>query len=280
MKTISPALASHLAGEVTSLSTCWKVTRADAAVYGFTDADIDLNMGGVTYAASTGFTASDIATTAQLSVDNLDLLGALSSDAITLDDLNSAKWDGATIEIFKVNRDDLTQGALIQRVGTFGEVNAKDQSFSVEARGLTQALQQSVGRVVMPACDADFCDTRCSLNAVTYTVTGSVTTTLDGRRFYDAARTEPDNTFRYGRLTWTSGANLGTIIEVRGSAATSGLIDLLVAMRKTIAIGDTYSMLKGCAKTPTACKAYSNYVNFRGFPDLPGIDQILKVGGQ
>jgi hypothetical protein len=41
-KTISPALAQHLAGEVTTLATCWKITRRDGAVLGFTDHVRDL----------------------------------------------------------------------------------------------------------------------------------------------------------------------------------------------------------------------------------------------
>jgi hypothetical protein len=30
MKTVLPGLAQHLAGEVTTLATCWQITRRDA----------------------------------------------------------------------------------------------------------------------------------------------------------------------------------------------------------------------------------------------------------
>jgi hypothetical protein len=43
-----------------------------------------------------------------------------------------------------------------------------------------------------------------------------------------------------------------------------------------IEIGDTLNMIKGCAKTKTACQAYSNYINFQGFNDLPGIDHMMQ----
>ena len=42
MKTISAGLAQHLAGEVTTLATCWKITRRDSVVLGFTDHVFDL----------------------------------------------------------------------------------------------------------------------------------------------------------------------------------------------------------------------------------------------
>ena len=37
MKTISTALAQHLAAEVTTLATCWKITRRHGFGLGFTD---------------------------------------------------------------------------------------------------------------------------------------------------------------------------------------------------------------------------------------------------
>ena len=41
-KTISSGLAQHLAGQVTTLATCWKITRRDGVVLGFTDHVLDL----------------------------------------------------------------------------------------------------------------------------------------------------------------------------------------------------------------------------------------------
>jgi hypothetical protein len=69
MKTISTALAQHLAGEVTTLATCWKITRRDGVVQGFTDHVRDLEVDGVTYRAASGYTRTAIRSTADLSVD-------------------------------------------------------------------------------------------------------------------------------------------------------------------------------------------------------------------
>jgi hypothetical protein len=56
VKTISAALAQHLAGEGTTLATCWRITRRDGVVLGFTDHVRDLEMDGVTYKAASGYT--------------------------------------------------------------------------------------------------------------------------------------------------------------------------------------------------------------------------------
>jgi hypothetical protein len=69
MKSISTALAQHLAGEVTTLATCWQITRRDDVVLGFADHVRDLVVDGVTYRAASGYTRTAIRGTADLAVD-------------------------------------------------------------------------------------------------------------------------------------------------------------------------------------------------------------------
>lgn len=60
MKTIPAPLQAHLAGGVTTLCYCWRVTRHDGTVLGFTEHDRDIVAEGTTFSADTGFTASQI----------------------------------------------------------------------------------------------------------------------------------------------------------------------------------------------------------------------------
>lgn len=48
MKTLDPALQDHLDGGATTLAWCWKVTRRDGMVLGFTEHDRALNFDGTT----------------------------------------------------------------------------------------------------------------------------------------------------------------------------------------------------------------------------------------
>jgi hypothetical protein len=80
MKTVLPELAQHLAGEVTTLATCWQITRRDGTVLGFTDHVRDLEVDGVTYKAASGYTRTAIRGTADLAVDNLDVESVFSDD--------------------------------------------------------------------------------------------------------------------------------------------------------------------------------------------------------
>jgi uncharacterized phage protein (TIGR02218 family) len=277
VKTASVALKAHMARGTTTLAWCWKVTRTDGQVFGFTSVDKDLVIAGVTYAAATGVTPSQIESSADLSVPNLELQGFLDSEAITEEDLIAGKWDGAAVEIFEVNYADLTQGSMTLRAGVIGQVNAGALQFTAETRGLAQALQQPIGRVYAAACGANLGDARCTVDLGPFTVTGAVTSTTSRRNFADSSRTEADDWFGTGVVTWTSGANAGVSMEVGAFAASGGVFTLWLPMVADIAVGDTYSAVPGCRKRRTEdCKGkFNNVVNHRGFPDVPLNDLVI-----
>lgn len=282
MKQISPELETHLAGEVTTLATCWKLTRRDNALLGFTDHDQDIIFETVTYKAASGFTPSSIDSSASLSVDNLDVEGMLADASITETDILAGKYDFAEIEIFQVNYQNLPQGALKLRRGWLGEVSLQKQRFVAEIRGLTQRLSQTIGELFSPSCRATLGDGRCKVNLTSHTVTGSVTSVASSQEFADSTRTEASGLFGFGLLTFTSGANSGTSIEVKEYIhnASGGRFSLALPIPYVITPGDTYSVGKGCDKTIGTCFGrFNNVINFRGEPSVPGLDRMLETAG-
>ncbi|MGE0108142.1 MAG: DUF2163 domain-containing protein [Bdellovibrionales bacterium] len=285
MKSASTQLAAHIAGETTSLATCWKVTRKDSTVFGFTDFDRDLVIDDVTYEARTGYTRTAIQTISDLSVDNLDIESAFDSEAITAQDLRDGLWDNAEVLIFIVNWDDLDQGKIILKRGMIGQVELKDTLYRAELRGLTQLLSQNIGELYTPDCRADLGDDRCCVDLEALTVSGSVTEVSDPPSlsscaasrygFTDSTRTEDDDYFNAGLITWTSGANAGRVMEIRSFAA--GVFELFLPMPSEIAVDDEYTASPGCDKSfETCCSRYDNGVNFRGEPYVPGTDEVLS----
>ena len=279
MKTVSAWLGAHLALNSTTIATCWKATLTDSTVYGFTSHDTDLVVDGVTYLAATGQTPTAISSGSDLAVDNLDVIGFLDAAVITEADLNAGLWDYAVIEIFQVNWADLTQGTLKLRNGKLGEVRYGRQEFTAELRGLSQHLQQFVGQIYSATCRADLGDARCGITIASWTVTGTLTGVTSNRVFTDSGRAEASRYFEGGKITFTSGANNGLSMEVKSFAA--GVITLQLEMPFTVAVGNTYSMQAGCMKrfTEDCGTKFSNKVNFRGEPHVPGNDKILEVGG-
>jgi len=275
MRPVSANLKAHLEGETLTVCTLWKITRADAQVFGFTDNSRAVVYDSVTYEASAGHTPSSIRTTATLGVDNLEVQSVLDSAAITEADIQAGLWDYAEVEIMLVNYLSLGDGHMLLRKGWLGNVKTGRSTFVAELRGMMQPLQQTIGRVYTPACDAALGDARCGITLASYTVTGSVTTATSARVFTDTTRTEADGYFDGGLITWTSGDNDTYSMEVKSSTA-AGVITLQQGMPNDTTIGDAYSLSAGCDKLLATCRdKFSNVVNFRGFPHVPGPDKVI-----
>ena len=282
MKKLSLALRAHLASEVTTLCTCWKATLVNGWVFGFTDHIRDIEINGVNYQAASGHTPTSIVSNSSLAVDNLEVQGVFDSESITEDDIRSGLWDFAQVEIMQVNYHDLSQGSLRQHTGRLGEVRSGRSAFVAELRGLSQQMQQTMGVLYSPTCRADLGDAACGIDLGAITVNGSVTMPIDQHTFIDVTRSEAMGYFDNGKLTWLTGANAGLAMEVKTYTAIDGKLSLYLSMPYAIEVGDTYNLIPGCRKRFTEdCQTkFSNVINFRGEPHVPGNDAMLKVGGQ
>lgn len=273
---ISVALKAHYALGKTTLARCWKATLTNGTVVTATAHDRNIVFDSLTYLSTAAYTPSDVASGADMSPDNLELEGFLASPHIVASDVQTGLWDYAAVEDFEVNYADLTMGRNLIRSGTLGEVSTGLAAFRAEMRGLMQAYSRRIVRLTQATCDADLGDARCGVDLVggspaTFTVTGTIDLVTSNRQFTDAARTEALDWFTGGKITFTSGLNNGLSMEVKSSTA-AGVIKLQELMPFDIVVGDTYSMHAGCAKryTEDCIGKFSNGVNFRGFPHLPG----------
>lgn len=261
---------AYLAAEVQTLAWCWKLVRQDNAFFGFTNHDRNIVYNGITYEAATGFVPTAVDSSGALSVDNLDVEGMLTSDRITEADLVAGKYDYAFVEVFLIDWAVPANAPLIVRRGRIGEVSLGDAGFKAEIRGLMQNLQQTFGQVYSVTCRATLGDARCGVALSGYTVTGTVSEATS-RTEFDTALAQADGTFDFGRLTWTGGANSGYSAEVRSFA--SGAFLLYLPMPNAIAAGDTFSVIAGCDRKWSTCRAkFTNGNNFRGEPHVPGED--------
>jgi hypothetical protein len=191
VKNLSTALRNHYAGDVTTLTTCWKATLQNGTVVAATKLDRDLVIDGVTYQSVVGYFDSDVENSAELNPDNLEIDGFLASPAITNADIHSGAWDYAAIEMFEVNYNDLTMGKNILRTGTLGEVKGGRIKFTAELRGLMQAYTRTIVRLMTKDCNADLGDGRCKVDMTLFTATGTVgSSNSTNSVIYDAGRTE------------------------------------------------------------------------------------------
>lgn len=275
------ALYAHLGSGATNVCRAWILRRRDGSEMGFTDHDRDLVVDGVHCRADTGMTARALQQTTGLSVDNTEAFGALSAAAITEADLLAGRFDGAEVRAFLVNwqsPDDFIE----QFRGNLGEITRSAGSFKAELRGLSDLLNRPHGMAYTPGCSAVLGDGRCRFDLVQpgYFADRLVETVEDGRVFQFAAFTGfDDRWFEGGRLEITSGAAAGLVGVVKSDRlqGTERRVELWQSIGAAMEPGDTLRVFAGCDKSTTACQTkFANFLNFRGFPHIPGEDWLAS----
>lgn len=286
MLTLPSAFATDMAAGVLTLATGIKVTRADGTVLSYTDHDRDCTVGGVVYKTTGAYTASNVEDASDLSTANGQLTALLTD--VDEADIEAGLYDDAQFEMFLFNYEnpDAWQRTLLE--GTLGAIRLEDGRYIAELANLVQRLQQVTGEVTSPNCRNEFGDARCKYDVNSLLVDGSVGTVVDRRTFQDPTRTEaagyfgPYDSGESGIVVFTSGAANGYLMEVASYEA-DGTFTLKRPLPKDFAAGDSYQARPGCDKTrdgTVGCLHYDNVVNMRAEPDMPGIDEILKYGGQ
>lgn len=278
MKLISSELKMHISSELTTMVTCWILTRRDGVRMAFTTHDRELDFENLTFRPVNGFLPSSVSSTNSLNVDNLEVDALLSSDGLAEKDIRAGLFDHATISIFQVNWQDLTQGKLYIRSGWLGEFTLKGDHFTVEIRGITQKLQQVIGDVFSPECRADLGADNCHVNLEQFSTLGLVTGVLSRDSYTDAARAETDGWFDYGSVRWLSGPNAGLKAEVKSYA--TGQFVFHDTMPEPMEVGNIYLAVAGCDKRTATCKdKFQNFENFRGETAIPGTDSLYNYPG-
>ncbi len=281
VKALPPALQAHLDEGTTTLAWCWRIVRADGVTLGFTDHDRTLTFDGTVFEPESGFAASEVRSGSDLSVDAQDAQGVLTSDRITETDILDGRWDNAAVEVWRVNWAATSQRLLMRR-GAIGQIRRGRLAFVAEVRSLAHVLGQTVGRTFQASCDAALGDARCGVNieAPAFKGTGAVSDLLRDRAFTASGLGGfTSGWFTFGTLDWTSGANVGRRAEVLSHDLVDGIaiLTLLEAPVRAIAGSDTLTIRAGCDKRIATCGTkFGNVASFRGFPNIPGQDAVLR----
>ena len=279
MRTVPPALESHLQRTVTNHCFCWTVERKDGMRLGFTDHDMPLTLDGVIHDPQTGFNASVAEAELGMQTGSMDLDGALRSDRISEDDIRAGKYDGAKVKAWLVNWRQ-PEDRMLLRVSRIGLIETQDGAFKVELQSLAEAMDRRRGRLVRRACDAELGDSHCGkiVTGATYTGNGTVVSAqAQGDFFASGLAAYAPRWFEYGMLEWLSGENAGQVaqVSVHETSGSQARLAVLEVLPFPVEAGDTFKVIAGCDKSFTACKAkFANPLNFRGFPHLPGNDAV------
>ncbi len=276
------ALLEHLGTGTTTVCRCWAVTRADGTVLGFTDHDVELSFEDISFRADSGLTAKALSQTTGLSVDNTEAMGALSDASIREADIEAGRFDGAEVRAWLVNWSDVSE-RMLQFKGSIGEIRRQGGAFHAELRGLAEKLNEPMGRVFQRGCGAVLGDEDCrfDLSADGYVTTQIASAETEGQVFrFPGLLDFEDRWFERGTLTLTNGAAVGLSGVIKHDRVIDGVrvVELWAPIRADVAEGDTLRMTAGCDKRAETCRLkFNNYLNFQGFPDIPGEDWLISV---
>ncbi len=286
MRTHSAGLETHLAGLTHSRCNMLLLDLVDGTTIGLTDHDINLTFdldgdGPINYQAGHGILPSDVTTKVGFDVDNYEVSMPF-GDVVTLEGITGRRFQRARTRLFQVNWDDVTQGASRTLYGKVADARPEGGTAVLEVRGLTEAYNHIVGRVLTTSCDADFGDTRCGVARTEFATT--VTAVTSNLAFTLDITGMPAINFDFGGIQFTAGALDGTReMELFSFDAGTGEVELFGPLSGVPEVGDALILFNGCSKllmsddvsVPT-CLSYDNVLRYRGFWDAPGTDTYNK----
>lgn len=275
-KVVPAGLLSNYQSDSPTVAWAIKITRTDDEVYGWTSADRDATIDAVIYESAPGLSVASFASSAGLAVDNSELTVLADDTIITRADILAGRWNNAAYLLFKYDWTDVSAGEEVISAGFLGELHPRSGAYVAELRALQQYLQQPVGAASTKTCRARLGDAMCMVDLGGWTETGTITSVTSKQVFTDSSRTEADDYFGEGILTWTAGLNTGLSQKVKTYA--SDTFTLSLPMIFDVQIGDTYSVIAGCRKRlDEDCAAkFSNELNFQGEPHRPTVDELTS----
>lgn len=265
-----------LSAPVVPLAWCWRIERRDGVVLGLTTHDRTLLVGGLAYRPEPGIKPSAIRQRGGLSGDSFDVNGALSSGAITADDLALGRWNGARLVLSVVDWQMPDDRSLVIAEGWLGAVTVRGSEFTAELAARDPALLRPMVPETSAECRAEFGDDACRVALAAYTQVVRVTAVAGRVISVDAALGAGD--FAFGRVRWIEGSARGVSAVVLGNDG-SGLTLASVPEVGDL-VGARVELVAGCDKRAVTCAGrFANIVNFRGEPHLPGIDLLTRFPG-
>lgn len=270
----------HLQSNVTFLVSVWHMTSAEGEVAAYCAHTRNLTFDGVNYFAAPVQPARFEQTLGVLEANKVELFGVFDS-VISEEEVQGGKWKNAPIEYQFIAYDPATgaasatvTGSVQKMRGQAGKFQINNGTFRVEFRSLSDRLQQDIGELTS-GLDRNRTPEALGVDMTPFTHARSVVSSADRRNFVVGGTAQANNYFKYGRATFTSGANSGQSMEIKSN--TGNTIELQLPVRSTIAASDGVTLYAGYDSTRDQARdKFNAAINMNAEPDLPGIKSVIS----
>lgn len=259
MKTASPALIAILNSKTTDylMADIWDITLTNGTVLRYTNADINLTVGGNTYICNdvhvdggkisweTGLeVGTDEITMYPNQGSSPSLVGGIPYNVAVPGGL----FDRALVKrsrLFMTTWGVTTPGAVVLFVGQVTNPKILQNVVTLQSKDLRNLLNTYMpSRQAQPTCPWVFGDANCGFDRSTIAVNstvGSVSGSL-----INCSLSQTAGFFNNGTLKFTSGANTGQTRSVKSWIP--GTAQIVAPFPITPAIGDAFTITPGCTK--------------------------------
>ena len=259
------------------LAHCLRVVAKDGSNLLFTDHDRKLTVENKAYLPIVLGSLSADRREGGLRSGDQDVRGVIDGTTITLPQLRTQKYRGATVYILVV---DWARPAIVysrhRRIIT--RIVFDGSNFVGTMESVTQKLRRPTGgrfggyfsETCQYELGGDFCKASISAETVTAAEVDSVpdeyiTVRFTTGSFAPPAAAQVDDYYRDGSLVWTSGDNVGQVSPIVGFTYSTRECRLLVPTLKPMQVGDEATVKPGCNGLFDTCKdKFSNQANFGG----------------
>ena len=280
MKIWTPEFETFITSANVNLAVAIQITLANGTIYRLNNSGKNLTINAENYEYLPGFVTSNISTSLNSQIDNLDIEMPY-IDNIFKQIARTGYLKDAEVLLYIIDWVTETTYRLEKKMYV-GECLCGDWQVSITLLGIKSKLDIIVTKKCLKTCQADLGDADCTVDLAGFTETGSITIVNSNYSFDDSGLGSfIDDYFQFGQLIWTGGNNIGWTNIIKGYDSINKTFSLYKSPPFDLIVGDTYSVYAGCDKSIGHCEnKFSNFDNFRGFGGelLPNHDKLNKIG--
>lgn len=247
------------------------ITRRDGIVIRFAESDEALTISGDTFSVISGLQVSAVKHTSNGEMPSCQIIGVYGSgEVFDSTELDVGLFDGATVQIYKVDRLNLTRKGL-EFTGSISNIACDPiaHQFILDVKGPSSTAKILMTQTRSPMCRTDLFSPLCQVDKTLYDVATTVATIESAFVFtVTGALAQATNYFNQGVCVVTG----GVAFEMATWNQSTQTITSYLPVDRLLSVGVGLTLYPGCDKTLGAagCLRFSNQINFQGEPHFLG----------
>jgi uncharacterized phage protein (TIGR02218 family) len=239
------------------------ITRVDGVVIRFAESDTAIVVSPDTFAVIPGLQISAVKETSNGEVPSCQIV-AVHGDGYTFDsqDLDVGLFDGATVQIYKVDRLNLSRKGL-EFTGAISDIsyNPIEHQVSFNVKGSSASSKILMTQTRSPMCRTDLFSALCQVNKVSYVASVTIATIPTAFSFTVSGVAQADGHYNQGVFVTAD----GVAREIAGWVQSTQTFTTYLPIDRLLAIAQVLTVYPGCDKTDGVggCGKFSNWINMQ-----------------